>query len=87
MVPVVRKMPDPMTLPMTSIVAPQSPMPRTSLASAAVVATVAAEDGNGGALAGVDMVAAEHTCSSGGRGRSNSRRRRPRHPQLTVPRR
>ena len=35
MMPVVRKMPDPMTLPMTSRVAPHRPMARTSWASAA----------------------------------------------------
>ena len=48
MPPVVRKMPEPMTLPITSSVAPQRPMPRTSLASA-----LAGE--SAGALAGVGM--------------------------------
>src|SRR5688572_11677609 len=48
MMPVVRKMPDPMTLPMTSSVAPQRPMARTSWASASSVA-------RGGAGASVAM--------------------------------
>jgi hypothetical protein len=34
MLPVVRKMPEPITLPMASNVAPQRPMPRTKPASA-----------------------------------------------------
>jgi hypothetical protein len=40
MMPVVRKMPDPITLPMTSRVAPPSPMARLSWASALAMACV-----------------------------------------------
>jgi len=41
MMPVVRKMPDPITLPSTSMVAPLRPMARFSWSSAAAIVSVA----------------------------------------------